>query len=466
MDWILDNIGPIVIVLFVTIVLLFPWIKRWWQSGGGAAKRRLVEAAIVRHLRGKHWALGSGAVPLWAFDADDVEDDDELDPADDAAMAELYQEKGFFGYQGSHFCKVATDKFAIDESILVVEMQLFWDKHETDPKVKIFLDHGKAHPSEKGLRPFDSGNAHFDRFFKTRQANSHVAQRLAASGDRLDDVGQFVEKWGHDLKSLAIKDSLEVKVHERLFVTASQPADRFESFLDDVSKLAGTIETAIDPSFVAEEPPSQDGPRYVAVKVITTCGDCHSGVPVNGPLLDFTCPSCQAEMSVLEGYWDLLEAPEKDYVQGKGGYNRNMATDFRWEVSLPKCVHCGKELPVDRISVGSDRQVVCPACGKENSTFPAPEWLKKQIPRVEQIYCAEREQGKQAGKPVKLDEAASAPIAMTCPQCGGALSITDETERITKCPYCQVEVHLPDPVWKRLHPVKTAQVWYVRYAAK
>jgi hypothetical protein len=52
---------------------------------------------------------------------------------------------------------------------------------------------------------------------------------------------------------------------------------------------------------------------------------------------------------------------------------------------------------------------------------------------------------------------------MACMGCGAALGITVESPRITTCEYCQVENFLPDPLWRRLHPVKKRVPWYVRY---
>jgi hypothetical protein len=53
-------------------------------------------------------------------------------------------------------------------------------------------------------------------------------------------------------------------------------------------------------------------------------------------------------------------------------------------------------------------------------------------------------------------------VVLNCPKCGGALTITAESTRMTPCEFCQAQVYLPDDLWQALHPVKTARRWYVR----
>lgn len=52
---------------------------------------------------------------------------------------------------------------------------------------------------------------------------------------------------------------------------------------------------------------------------------------------------------------------------------------------------------------------------------------------------------------------------MTCPQCGAALHLTAGSQRTTSCQFCNVDVFLPDDLWRRLHPVKVVQPWWVRF---
>jgi ribosomal protein S27E len=108
--------------------------------------------------------------------------------------------------------------------------------------------------------------------------------------------------------------------------------------------------------------------------------------------------------------------------------------------------------------------MVCSSCGHATPTFPAPHWLKSVVPSASQVFFADREAGgAAAGKEAECDQQAERPIALACPQCGGSLLITAESERTIPCRFCNVDVYLPDGVWLKLHPAKVAKFWLVRF---
>jgi hypothetical protein len=97
-------------------------------------------------------------------------------------------------------------------------------------------------------------------------------------------------------------------------------------------------------------------------------------------------------------------------------------------------------------------------------TFPAPAWLKEQLPTAVQIFGADAEiAGEEAGLAVALGERQVQPVAMACPSCGGGLTFTERSERTTACKYCGVSVFIPDALWLELHPAKTMERWTLTY---
>jgi cation transport ATPase len=52
---------------------------------------------------------------------------------------------------------------------------------------------------------------------------------------------------------------------------------------------------------------------------------------------------------------------------------------------------------------------------------------------------------------------------MRCPSCAAGLTIALDRQRVTPCEYCGVSVHIPNAVWRQLHPVRTVTEWYVGF---
>jgi hypothetical protein len=203
------------------------------------------------------------------------------------------------------------------------------------------------------------------------------------------------------------------------------------------------------------------------VEILTECPKCKAGLPLNGPRREVECANCLSSLTLEDDFWDLLADSDKSYREGHGGYTLNFTTDFQWKVSRPKCHACNAELSIEGIAVGTDGPITCPACNATNHTFPAPQWLRRVVPRIEQLYGAERDDTDGGSGDVALQpENESKPIAMACPKCGGGLTVTAEMDRTITCEYCETDVFLPDALWKRLHPVKTSNAWFVRLAAR
>lgn len=210
------------------------------------------------------------------------------------------------------------------------------------------------------------------------------------------------------------------------------------------------------------EMPSQ-GSRYVAVKILDKCPHCGSGLPMNGPLLEVPCGSCSKSCHPKPEYWEsALEDSINEYSNGGGSFSLNFQTNVSWRATPPTCSRCDAPLPADEVPTGSTEEIPCPSCGALNSTCPAPEWLTAVLPSVKQVFNAEREGGDDA----EIETSGVKPVILSCPSCNGSLKITSASDRTVTCQFCDSDVYLPDDLWTRLHPKKTATTWYFRLEGK
>jgi len=220
------------------------------------------------------------------------------------------------------------------------------------------------------------------------------------------------------------------------------------------------IEKLID-----EEADLEIPPRYCSVSMLDKCPHCAAGLPVNGVIETIRCSSCRQEVTFKNRYWKvMLEDLDDDYEQGGGSHVINFETRITWRAERPKCVSCQAELPVDEIPVGSENDIFCPGCGGRNNTYPAPDFARSALPSMSQIYCAERA-GSDEGSAAKTAESAK-PVVLSCPHCGGSLTAKTGSERTIECQYCGTSVFLPDEMWSRLNPARTAATWYLRFDGK
>ena len=190
------------------------------------------------------------------------------------------------------------------------------------------------------------------------------------------------------------------------------------------------------------------------------CNHCAAPVPLNGPTTVAHCENCYKESPLGRVPEELALAAEGMQRMGSPYTNRTSSTPD------PVCSKCGEGVDVSQYlnHVGATTTIPCPKCGTGLPTFPAPAWLKAELPMALQIFGGDPEVANQeAGLSVSVDQDQARPIAMACPSCGGGLTITAESERTTACQFCQASVFLPDELWKRLHPVKTMERWTLTY---
>ena len=212
--------------------------------------------------------------------------------------------------------------------------------------------------------------------------------------------------------------------------------------------------------------------RFGAFTVRTECARCGQPLPLNGPFNVAHCASCQADLPVHPGLWNVLlkKLDDEHDAMIEGAPGRLMQTiegvqfHCSYMRSLPRCDKCSATLPLD-VATTVERDLFCTGCGDGASVYPAPQWLRDIVPTAQQVYSVDRGAGPDARRAVPLGVVTEAPqpIVMPCPQCGGALQLGGEAERVVKCHFCTADVYLPDDLWKRLHPVRVIREWFVRF---
>jgi len=197
--------------------------------------------------------------------------------------------------------------------------------------------------------------------------------------------------------------------------------------------------------------------------MIPDCPHCGYPVVVNGFGEAIICESCRNPVGITDAHWgdifgsmyrqtrELVDETDRQLdLQLLGPFQvRATAAGVR---AIP-CAGCGQPLDVSRIDAGS-QSLHCRACGCRHGLTPLPA-----SSRAHEAAFAVGE----ASHPVGGRSEPIAPIAMNCPSCAATLKIGSDSERITTCDFCRGEFLVPDPLWKRLHPVKTVAPWYVLF---
>jgi uncharacterized protein (DUF983 family) len=211
-------------------------------------------------------------------------------------------------------------------------------------------------------------------------------------------------------------------------------------------------------------------PRYAGVEFLLDCPKCGDKVPINGPQQHPVCDNCSYEITIYDTFWEdklaTVEDCHHELEDGKKSQITYMGSGVKmtYGPGAVLCHECQTPLPVDAIRPGHTGQITCTSCGAPTSTYPPPPWFSQMFAACRQIYGGEPDKD-QPGGAVTPDEsqAAEKPVAMSCPQCGAGLSFTSVDERLVPCQYCGADVYLPDAIWRRLHPVKRAEMWYLRF---
>lgn len=207
------------------------------------------------------------------------------------------------------------------------------------------------------------------------------------------------------------------------------------------------------------EPPA----RHFTLTMSVTCDHCAQPVPVNGPTRSVHCPNCDGDSRPPD-------LPEELVLAARGAMTIPSRYQHRsFKSPEPQCWKCGTGVPLGTFieQCGETALFPCPQCGTGLPTYPAPAWLRAELPTARQVFGGDAETTQaEGGLPLEVDQQRAAPIVMTCPQCNGALTITADTPRTVTCSYCSTNVFLPDALWTRMHPAKVMRRWTVSYTGE
>ena len=213
--------------------------------------------------------------------------------------------------------------------------------------------------------------------------------------------------------------------------------------------------------------------RYGCFKIRTTCSSCGQSIPINGPYRRLFCTACFEEMTLspdrIAGFLNDFEEEYEGLTegQGRGGTLMSGGGTFKysyWRLE-PRCSSCKKPLSIPEVQDNSIHR--CAECEAPYYLLSIPEWLQKPVPSAR--FCCTLQpppKGDTDDKGIEIDEDSTKPVVMSCHQCAGALSVSARSERIMECSYCNSEVYVPDAIWKRLHPVRKTEEWFVCFEGK
>ena len=212
--------------------------------------------------------------------------------------------------------------------------------------------------------------------------------------------------------------------------------------------------------------------RYGSFTFRVTCRHCGQPGPVNLPTRTHACAYCQQLMELPpELFGDLLGLFDDEHRELARGGTEHYEDEAEGlvvhgsyqRVDKPLCEKCKEPFRDESIVDGSARDIFCASCGDPASTAPVPPWLGALVPSARQIVSVQRGAAGGVGQQPEVAAETAEPIAMACPSCGAGLTITTEHARTTPCTFCKVSVYLPDPLWLKLHPVRTVQAWFVGF---
>ena len=177
------------------------------------------------------------------------------------------------------------------------------------------------------------------------------------------------------------------------------------------------------------------------------CVRCGTHLPVNGLHKQVSCGDCGHEHEVSPSLWKPAFSA---FDHGRSDSGTIIVKDqtWRWSVkpSTPVCRACDAAIP---LSPASPHQCSCGAC-----TPVLNHGGKGQITRVIGVDAE--------GRAAELPPVE--PVAMHCPNCAAGLRITTERQRVADCEHCGSQIHLPDAIWRTLHPPHAVERWWAIFS--
>ncbi len=233
-------------------------------------------------------------------------------------------------------------------------------------------------------------------------------------------------------------------------------------------RLRYIVEGVAEPDDDGAAPGGDDGGtiQSLALSLMVTCPSCGKGIPVNGAADVVQCDACQSSTPLTASSWStLLGYPFGIFgklPEGKMSQDGMMMGDglsFKWAYGkiAPTCAKCehGFDAAVVATAAESGAGVPCP-CGEPLSARSAPVWFRGLDHRIRAVA------GEALG-PSGDDAPSAAAVKIHCISCGGGLEVDGSSRNIT-CTFCSEACVIPDTIWRKLHPVKTRQPFFVLIA--
>lgn len=221
---------------------------------------------------------------------------------------------------------------------------------------------------------------------------------------------------------------------------------------------AVTVARRAVPTVITMHGATREDHRSLTVALAMSCPYCASPTPVNGPLRTVSCDACLKEFEVREIAKQLESAAE-----GSDWLNSPFLSTAQsvFETSDVQCGRCDALIPVEpHLAVtGQTTTIPCPSCAAACPSYPAPDWLVRQLPAAVQVFGGDDPQDALGGATLETPQESPDAVLMTCPGCAGSLQVTADVERLMDCKYCGSSVFIPDPIWRRLHPVRLIRRW-------
>lgn len=241
--------------------------------------------------------------------------------------------------------------------------------------------------------------------------------------------------------------------------TAGSPTIEFQSRFICIASSTGSI-------IVAEKEGKMIG---ISIKAGISCPACESNIPLNALVPTIECPACGTVQELSIDSWktvldDAIE--EAPYTEEGMGSSSTIFGKYNYKLIYGR-LHPRYEGTKDNIEESEildnldNMFVTHPETGVRTSVRELPDIYREEFKGIVALVGEEAALIPCRGEGRELDiDNSGKPTAIQCPQCGGSL-IVSGSNRSETCRYCETKVHLPDDLWRILHPVKTMKTWFL-----
>ncbi len=125
------------------------------------------------------------------------------------------------------------------------------------------------------------------------------------------------------------------------------------------------------------------------------CRACSRHTELAGPVLEARCKHCSAEIAIPPKSWasalgaidERSTSIEGTRLESHHHQDELAELRFRWSTQALSCRECRVRLPL--LEIGALEPLLCGGCGAKMATYPAPPWLRAELPTAQQLYGVE-----------------------------------------------------------------------------